>query len=105
MRALHCTWVVLVLLAGSAHAQTPAPASASSKYAIFLRGVPVGEEEISVRTGAEGVAATGRGMIGSPINTVIRNVELTYGPQGQAQSFVLEGLVNGANVAMRTSVT
>lgn len=104
MRALHCIWLLVAVLAGTAQAQAPAATTTSAKYALFLRGVPVGEEEISVRAGADGTVATGRGMAGSPINTIVRNVEIAYGPKDQAQSFVLDGLVNGVNVSLRTTV-
>ena len=102
MRALYCTCAIVALLATSAHGQTPPPGSTA--YIIFLRGFPIGQEDITVRTTATGTTVTGRGTAGSPINSVLRNAELQLGPDGQPKLFSLDGFVNGGNVTLRTTV-
>ena len=103
MRALHCTCAIVALLAIPAVAQTP-PVASTTAYTLFLRGVPIGSEDITVSSGADGLTVRSRGTSGPPLSTVLRDVALRYGADGAPRSFELDGFVNGADVALETTV-
>ena len=102
----------LILAAPAAAQQTPAgspkqdPASTAAKptgYTIFLRGAPVGREEVTVQEDATGTTITVQGRLGAPINAITRRAELKYAPNGTPERFVLDGSINGNDVSVRTS--
>jgi pimeloyl-ACP methyl ester carboxylesterase len=97
MRIFYCTWAILALLAQSAAAQ------ADTGYTIFVRGVPIGREMISVRTGADGTTVTSQGSATAPISAVFRRVEYRYGADGNPRSFEFEGLIGSTDVSLRTT--
>ena len=91
-----------------AAAQQTQPAVAATGavgYTIFLRGTPVGREDVSVRSDATGTTVVTEGRISVPANIVIRRGEFRYGPDWTAQSFALDGTGGGAEVSVRTSFT
>ena len=102
----------LILAAPAAAQQTPAgspkqdPASTAAKptgYTIFLRGTPVGREEVTVQEDATGTTITVQGRLGAPINAITRRAELKYASDGTPERFVLDGSINGNDVSVRTS--
>jgi alpha-beta hydrolase superfamily lysophospholipase len=100
MRIFYCTWAILAALAIPGAAQPPTDAG----YVIFLRGVPIGHEDISIRSTSAGTTISSRGSAGAPLSTVFRNVEMHYDADGSARSFVFEGSVNGIDVSLRTTL-
>jgi pimeloyl-ACP methyl ester carboxylesterase len=84
-------------------AQQPAATAKPTGYTIFLRGIPVGREELTVREDATGTTITAQGRLGAPLNVVTRRAEMKYTPDGTPEQFVLEGTANGSDVAVRTS--
>ena len=58
MRFLYFTCALTLLLAGPAVAQTAPAAAKPTGYTIFLRGTPVGREELIVREDATGMTIT-----------------------------------------------
>jgi alpha/beta superfamily hydrolase len=97
MRIFYCTWAILALVAQSATAQ------ADSGYTIFVRGVPIGREMISVQSGADGTTVISQGSATAPISSVFRHVEYRYGADGNPRSFEFTGLIGGADVSLRTT--
>jgi hypothetical protein len=77
MRIFYCTCAILALLAQSAGAQT------DGGYTIFVRGIPIGRENISVQAGADGTTVTSQGSATAPISSVFRHVEYRYGADGK----------------------
>src|SRR5438132_5823892 len=96
MRVFHCTWTLLLLLA------LPAAAQQSTGYTIFLRGAPIGHQEVNVRSDAQGLVTIGQGQIAPPIDVVTRRVELRYLPDLTADSLVLEARIAGVDVTLNT---
>ncbi|PYR77675.1 MAG: hypothetical protein DMF87_15675 [Acidobacteria bacterium] len=96
MRVFHCTWTLLLLLA------LPAAAQQSTGYTIFLRGAPIGHQEVNVRSDAQGLVISGQGQIAPPIDVVTRRVELKYLPDLTADSLVLEARIAGVDVTLNT---
>jgi pimeloyl-ACP methyl ester carboxylesterase len=112
MRLFYLTCALALTLAAAtatpAAAQQAAaqPASATAKptgYAIFLRGAPVGREELTVREDATGTTITVQGRLAAPLNVVTRRAEMKYAADGTPQQFSLEATANGADVMVRTS--
>jgi pimeloyl-ACP methyl ester carboxylesterase len=100
----YCTWAFLLLLASVAAAQEPG-APPSTGYTIFLRGAPIGREDVTVRADASGVSIVSQGRLSVPANVTTKRVEVKYGPDWAPQSFTLEGTVNGGEVSARTTFT
>src|SRR5215213_2989516 len=102
MRILHCTWAVLALLSGLALAQTPAAAEADTGYTLFVRGIPVGREDVSVRRASDGTTVTSHGTAAAPLNSVWRHIEYEYAADGTPRRFELDGSLGGVDVVLRT---
>src|SRR5688572_25742655 len=103
LRLLHCTCAFLQLAPAAAAAQQPAPPAATA-YTTFVRGLPIGREDVRVRSDASGLTVTSEGRVGAPANLVIRRAEFRYGPDGAPQLFELEGTANGGDVRIRTTI-
>src|SRR5712691_7115950 len=114
MRAFHCTWTLalfLALPAASAFAQgatgngaqTATPAPAAVGYTIFLRGTPIGHQEVTVRSDAQGMVISGQGQIAQPIDIITRRAELRYRPDQTAESMTLEARIGGVDVSLQTT--
>jgi phosphate-selective porin len=74
VRALHCSWALLLLGATIAAAQPAAPAQAAG-YTIFVRGTPIGREDVSVDASATGTTITSTGRLSAPLNVTLRRSE------------------------------
>src|SRR5688572_23876470 len=100
---LYCMCAILLLAPAAATAQQQ-PAPAATAYTTFVRGLPVGREDVRVRSDASGLTVTSEGRIGAPTNLIIRRAEFRYGPDGAPQLFELEGTANGGAVRIRTTI-
>lgn len=104
MRFFHCTCLFLLFLAVPAGAQAPASGSAATGYTVFLRGSPVGREDVTVQVTAAGTTVVTEGRVASPSPLVIRRAEFKYGPDWSPQSFQLDATASGQSVILRTTV-
>src|SRR5258705_9809053 len=109
MRAFHCTWtfgLFLALPASSVGAQgtagTPGGPAAVG-YTIFLRGVPIGHQEVTVRSDAQGLVISGQGQIAEPIDVITRRAELKYRPDKTGESLRVEARVGGVDINLQTT--
>jgi pimeloyl-ACP methyl ester carboxylesterase len=102
MRILNCICASLALIAVAAPAGAQTP-EVTSGYTVFLRGVPAGREDVSVRSeaGATTITSQGRTLSGSG---VLNRVEIRYAPDGTFERFDLEGTVNGDSLEIHTIV-
>src|SRR5215510_679722 len=103
LRLLYCTCAFLLLAPPLALAQQSA--SAATAYTTFIRGNPIGREDVTVKADAAGLVVTSEGRLGDPANLTIRRAEFRYGPDGAPQSFELNGTSNGGEITIRTTVT
>ncbi len=100
----HCIWVVLLLLsAGPAFAQAPAAPVVARSYTVFLRGTPVGRENLSVRSDASGLTISSQSNLGAPLNVVMRKGEVVYRPDLTPASLTLDATINQKEVTLRTT--
>ncbi len=112
MRAFHCTWTLILLLALPAtaqqlpqrqQAQPPARSPNAQAYTIFLRGTPVGRQEVSVRSDAEGLTISGLGQIAEPIDILTRRAEVHYRADLSLESLALDARVSGLDITLQTT--
>lgn len=108
MPVLHCICVLLLLLAVPAAAQqappAPPPAEGSSGYTVFLRGQPIGREDVTIRrepTGGTTILSQSR--LGPPLNLVTRRAEVRYGADGSAAGVAIEAQLNGTLFNLSTT--
>jgi pimeloyl-ACP methyl ester carboxylesterase len=109
MRFFYFTCAFVVTLATAAATAAPAaaqqtPAGAKpTGYTVFLRGTPVGREELTVREDATGTTIIAQGRLAAPLNVVTRRAEMKYTADGTPERFSLDGSANGADVSVRTT--
>ena len=93
----------------SAAAQQPAPPpqlqeAGAANFTIFLRGVPIGTEQIAVSRTASGWTIVSTGRLGAPIDAVARRLQVRYTPDWKPLEFTLDGTVRGQAQAIHTVV-
>jgi pimeloyl-ACP methyl ester carboxylesterase len=92
-----------VLAPAVADAQQQPPAGPTA-YTTFVKGMPIGREDVTVRSDASGLTVTSEGRLGAPVNLIIRRAEFRYAADGSPQLFQLEGDSNGADISIKTTV-
>jgi len=98
----YCTWAFLVFLATAAQAQQAA-LPPSTGFTIFLKGTPIGREDVTVRTDASGVSIVSQGRMSVPSSVTTRRAEVKYGPDWTPQTFTLDATVNGGDVTAKST--
>jgi hypothetical protein len=92
-----------------ASAQQPAAApqlqeTGATSFTIFLRGAPIGTEQVAVTRTATGWTIISSGRLAAPIDVVARRVQVRYTPEWKPLEFTLDGAVRGQATTMRTVV-
>jgi pimeloyl-ACP methyl ester carboxylesterase len=112
MPVLYCIWALLLLvgLAAPAAAQQPQAAQArqpvegATGYTVFLRGQPIGREDVTVlRTAAGATTIVSQTRLGPPVNLVTRRAEVRYRADGTAEAVYIEAQLNGVDVDLTTT--
>jgi len=102
----HCIRVAaaaLTLAAPGAAAGQPALIDAGpSNFTIFLRNVPIGNEQVSVTRTADGWTIASSGRIGPPIDVVARRIEVRYTGDWHVRDFRLDGTMRGVSQIIHT---
>lgn len=115
MRAFHCSWALVRVTtlsvsalfgsALSASAQPALPATpAAAGYTIFVRGTPIGREDITVDATAAGTTIVSTGRLSAPLNVALRRAEFKYRPDWTPESMFIDWNANGAEATVRTTV-
>jgi uncharacterized protein len=102
----HSTALVLaaVLLAAPAAAQTAElPATGDAAFAVFLKGVQIGREQVNVARGPSGWIITSTGRSDAPLEFTIARFEMKYAPDWQPLELVLEARLRNAVATVKTS--
>ena len=102
MPARYCIWTLLALLAVPVAAQQ-AQSPITTGYTVFLRGTPVGREEVTVRQDENGLTLSGKGRLSGPINLIVRQAEVRYRPDWTPEYLTIELSVDGGNTSLKTS--
>jgi pimeloyl-ACP methyl ester carboxylesterase len=101
MSVRYCTWTLLLLCAvPSAWAQQ---APLTSGYTVFLRGVPIGREDVTIEQYADGITISGRGRLAAPLNAITNRVAVHYHPDWTPDLLELDVNVNGGDNTLTTS--
>ena len=106
MRITHCTvaLALLLVLPGVGIGQTAAGAKPVD-FAVFLRGVTIGAEQVTVTRTAEGILIAGNEGIGPPLNIVARRAEIRYTADWRPLDCLIEGSVGDLQLLLHTTVT
>jgi len=84
--------------------QTPRGDQVADSFTIFVRGVPLGTEQISVTRTADGWTIASAGRLGAPLDVVGRRIQVRYTPDWHPRDFSLDGTVKGQVESIRTIV-
>jgi hypothetical protein len=92
-----------------ASAQQPAAAPllqepGATNFTIFLRGAPIGTEQIALTRTASGWTIVSSGRLAAPFDVVARRVQVRYTPEWKPLEFTLDGTVRGQSTTIRTAV-
>jgi pimeloyl-ACP methyl ester carboxylesterase len=71
---------------------------------IFMRGAPIGTEQVAVTRSAEGWTIASTGRLNAPIDAVARRLEARYTGDWRPREFVFEGTLRGTAQTIRTAV-
>src|SRR5262245_37611370 len=98
MRSSHsiCALLLTAALAAPASAQQPAAAPDSSAFTVFVRALPVGNEQIALTRNAEGWSIVSSGRIGVPLDVIARKVEVRYTQDWRPREMTIDATVRGA---------
>ena len=100
----NCIFVLLIASIAVAPVRAQAvlePGDAS--FNVFLRGTPVGTEEVSVSSSNDGWIIRSKGSFTPPIDLVILRKEIRYDREWNALGFELDGTSAGQPYGFRTS--
>jgi hypothetical protein len=112
MRLSYCIWTLLLFVSGPAEAghyvqgnaaPSSQPNQRPSGYTVFLRGVPIGREDVTVQTNAEGVLITGEARRTPPGATASGRAEIRYDAAWLPQSLVIESTDGNQRISLRTT--
>jgi pimeloyl-ACP methyl ester carboxylesterase len=106
MRSAHCTVALFAfaLLAAPGLAQI-SPPDQPVDFKVFLQGVAVGAEQVSVVRTPQGFTITGNERIGPPLSLVARKAEFHYTADWHPIDCLIEGSVRDESVVLRSTVT
>ena len=82
----------------------PAPAGGASTFTIFLRGAPIGAEQIALTRSATGWSILGSGRVGAPFDIIARRVEVRYSADWRPLELSLDATVRGGTQMLHTVV-
>jgi pimeloyl-ACP methyl ester carboxylesterase len=82
----------------------PLPELGGTPYRLFLRGAPIGSEQIATSRTAEGWTIVSSGRIAAPFDVVARRVQARYTADWHPIEFTFDALVRGQQQTIRTTV-
>ena len=107
IRATLAALALVVPLGASAQPPGVAPPlqeTGATNFAIFLRGAPIGTEQIAITRTATGWTIVSSGRLAAPIDVVARRVQVRYTPDWKPIELTLDGTVRGQAQTIRTVV-
>jgi pimeloyl-ACP methyl ester carboxylesterase len=87
--------------------EPPAPPlteAGATTFSIFLRGAPIGTEQIAITRTATGWTIVGSGRMGAPIDAVARRLQVRYTPDWKPLEFILDGTSRGRPLNVHTVI-
>src|SRR5450756_1759300 len=112
MRSFHsiraaCTALAIAVPVAALAEQQAPPAlqpAGTASFTIFLRGAPIGTEQIAVTRSAVGWTIVSAGRLGAPLDVIARRIEVRYTPDWRPIELTLDGSVRGQAQTVRTVV-
>ena len=107
IRAAIAALALTVPLGAAAQPPPPLPplqAPGATTFTIFLRGAPIGTEQVAVTRGADGWNIISSGRLAAPLDVVARRVQARYTPEWRPIEFTFDGTVRGQAQTIRTIV-
>ena len=109
MRALHsiraCAIAVAAIVPAVAAAQLPpAPDTSTSNLTVFVRGVPIGSEQVTISRNADGWTIAGSGRLGAPFDLVARRIQVRYSAEWKPLELTVEGTLKSQPLSVHTVV-
>ena len=99
---------MLLTTAGSSPAAgqlpAPPPEPGGMSYHVFLRGQPVGTEQVAVTRTADGWNIVSSGRLAAPLDVVARRVQVRYTPDWRPIELAFDGTVRGQQQSVRTTI-
>src|SRR5919197_985142 len=110
MRVPYSICALLALLTSSAWGQTasnagqPVTAAADSHgFMVFLRGTPVGREDVTVSTSPTEIVISSRNRLSPPLDVIMRRAEIRYRPEWTPEELTIEATQQLRELAIRTT--
>src|SRR3954468_1915794 len=98
----------VLAVAGAASAQrVPAPPlqeGNATAFTIFLRGAPIGAEQVSVTRIADGWTISSTGRLAPPVDVVARRLQARYTADWRPLEFSFDGTARGQPQSIHTVV-
>src|SRR5262249_6874044 len=85
-------------------APPPLPEAGGTSYRLFLRGAPIGSEQVATSRTAEGWTIVSSGRITPPIDVVARRVQVRYSADWRPLDFTFDAVVRGQQQTIRTTI-
>ncbi len=108
----YCTVAIIVLaISGASAAGAPgaAPGQAAATeepvtFTVFLQGVPIGSEQVIVKSGPEGWTISSTGRLGAPVNLVTARFEVRYDQAWKALGIDVDASLRGQPLLMHSTI-
>jgi uncharacterized protein len=86
-------------------AQTPGaqPAAGETEFTIFLRGTPIGREQVQVARSGDGWIITASGQTGAPFELTLHRLEMKYTPDWQPLELLIDAAQRNTRLDLKTS--
>src|SRR4051812_29454340 len=99
-------WLAAPLGASAQPVPIPAPlqAAGATTFTIFLRGAPIGSEQVAVNRVADGWTIVSSGRLTAPLDVVGRRVQVRYTADWHPIEFTFDGTVRGQAQTVHTVV-
>ena len=78
-------------------------ADGSARFAVLLRGVRVGTEQVDVTHAGGGLKISATGQLAPPFDLLTHKFEMTYTADWQPQQLAIEAVLAGQSIALSTS--
>src|SRR6185369_12071451 len=106
IRAAVAAAALAVPLGAAAQVVIPQPLAdtTGTSFSIFLRGAPIGTEQIAVNRVASGWTLVSSGRLAAPIDAVARRLQVRYTAEWKPLEFTLDGTVRGQPQTIHTLV-
>lgn len=104
IRAAAAATLLAIPLATEAQPTPPVSETGAATFTVFLRGLPIGSEQIALARTADGWVITGSGRIGAPIDLITRSVQVRYTPDWRPVELTLDATARGQLQTVHTVV-